>query len=261
MCGSGRGGRRRAIAGVEVRCRDRAGRVVASLYGTKHLTVRSSVRIVRSMATPLREPSAETPALHDRAMQDLSFIRRTMEGASSFTDVPGWGLVAIGSTAVLAATVAARQETAARWLTVWMIEAVLAASLGAVMMGRKIRRHTRPAGTPLLSSAARKFLLGFWPAIFAGAVLTFALFEPVASAPASATPRVLPGLWLLLYGVGITTAGAFSVRAVPLMGLGLIGIGTLALVVPQLHGDVMLGTGFGVLQVIFGTWIARRHGG
>lgn len=211
------------------------------------------------MAAPLREP----PALHDRAIQDLSFIRRTMEGASSFTDVPGWGLVAVGATAIGAAVLAAQQPTAARWIGTWLAEAALAVAIGGGTMWRKMRRSSvRVEGSPLISVPARKFLLGFWPAILAGAVLTFALIDPRAVfAAGSEAPSALPGLWLLLYGVGVLTAGAFSVRAVPLMGAALMLLGTIELLVPGVPGDLVLGLGFGVLQVVFGLWIARRHGG
>ena len=214
------------------------------------------------MAAPLRDP----PALHDRALQDLSFIRRTMEGASSFTDVPGWGLVAVGVTAIGAATFASMQPTALRWIGIWLAEAVIGVVIGGGTMWRKIRRNaSRVDGGPLLSVPARKFLLGFWPAILAGAVLTFALIDPREILVASSDiPRALPGLWLLLFGVGVLTAGAFSVRAVPLMGLAFMLLGSIALLVPGVpgvSGDLLLALGFGGLQIVFGIWIARRHGG
>lgn len=211
------------------------------------------------MAAPLRE---RPPALHDRALQDLSFIRRTMEGASSFTDVPGWGLVVTGATALGAATLASLQPSAGRWIAVWLVEAVLGTLLGGAFMLRKMRRRAQPDGAPLLSIPARKFLLGFWPAILAGAVLTFALIDPRGIWDASSVaPHALAGLWLLLYGVGVVTAGAFSVRAVPLMGIGFMLLGAIALLVPATPGDLFLALGFGVLQMAFGVWIARRHGG
>ena len=211
------------------------------------------------MAAPLRE---RPPALHDRALQDLSFIRRTMEGASSFTDVPGWGLVVTGATALGAATLASLQPSAGRWIAVWLVEAVLGTLLGGAFMLRKMRRRATPDGAPLLSIPARKFLLGFWPAILAGAVLTFALIDPRGIWDASSVaPHALAGLWLLLYGVGVVTAGAFSVRAVPLMGIGFMLLGAIALLVPATPGDLFLALGFGVLQMVFGAWIARRHGG
>jgi hypothetical protein len=214
------------------------------------------------MATPLRQAAHKTPALHDRALQDISFIRRTMEGASSFTDVPGWGLVVIGLTALGASALAAAQPSAGRWLSVWMAEAFVGTLLGGAMMWRKMRRRVRIEGSPVLSVPARKFLFGFWPAIFAGAVLTFALIDVRTMWRAgSAVPHVLPGMWLLLYGVGVITAGAFSVRAVPLMGAVLMAIGAVALLVPAISGNVLLAIGFGVLQIAFGVWRARRHGG
>jgi hypothetical protein len=207
-------------------------------------------------------PAPPPPALHDRALQDLSFIRRTMEGASSFTDVPGWGLAIIGATAVLAAVVAESQPSAGRWMAVWMVEALGAVVIGGAMTWRKMRQRGHTDDAPILSVPARKFLLGFWPAMLAGAVLTFALVDVQEMWRAqSVVPQVLPGLWLLLYGVSVTTAGAFSVRAVPLMGIGLMVLGVLALFLNQLPDGLMLALGFGVWQIGFGVWIARRHGG
>lgn len=207
-------------------------------------------------------PDAHPPALHDRALQDLSFIRRTMEGASSFTDVPGWGLVSTGVVALGAALLADRQPTAERWLTIWLAAAVLAVSLGGIAMLRKMRRRVRTEGAQLISVPARRFLLGFWPAVLAGAALTVALVDPfLPGIDAHVMARILPGLWLLLYGVGVATAGAHSVRPVPLMGIAFIALGIVALFVPALDGDLMMALGFGVLQVGFGVVIARRHGG
>jgi hypothetical protein len=214
------------------------------------------------MAAPLRK----TPALHDKAIEDLSFIRRTMEGAAAFTDVPGWGLVTVGSVALGASAIAMRQPTAVRWLAVWIATAAVCGTIGLVTMWRKLRRRGVERGAertaPVLSIPARKFLLGFWPSILAGAVLTFALVDPfVPGVETRLIERVMPGLWLLLYGVGVTTAGAFSIRAVPLMGLGFIALGTIALFLPAVDGDLMMALGFGVLQVVFGYRIARRYGG
>lgn len=215
----------------------------------------------------------KAPALHDRAIQDLSFIRRTMEGAASFTDVPGWGLVGVGVTAFIAAPIASRQATAERWFMVWIITAAIAAILGAATAWQKMRRRVIASGNAsggrLLNVPARKFLLSFWPAIVAGALLTLALIDPFTGGGAGLadqlTPRmvshVLPGLWLLLYGVAITTAGAYSVRAVPLMGMAFLALGVVTLFVPMLNGDVMMAVGFGALQVVTGVYIARRHGG
>lgn len=207
----------------------------------------------------------QPPALHDKALQDLSFIRRTMEGAASFTDVPGWGLVGTGVIAFVTAFLAQRQPTPERWLAMWLGAAVVAATFGNAMMWRKMRRRVADSGATsgtLLSVPARKFLLMLFPAMGVGALLTLALVDVTTpGVDARIADRILPGMWLLLYGLGITTAGAFSIRAVPLMGLGFIILGAVALFIPALDGDLMMALGFGGLQVGFGLLIARRHGG
>lgn len=56
------------------------------------------------------------------------------------------------------------------------------------------------------------------------------------------------------------TAGAHSVRAIPVMGAALIALAAVALLVPA-AGDLLLGIGLGGLHVVFGVLIWRRYGG
>lgn len=185
-----------------------------------------------------------------------------MEGAAAFTDVPGWGLVVSGGIALVTSALAARQPTPERWIALWFVAALVAAVAGSWMMFRKMRQRVGADQPLLVSVPARKFLLSFWPTILSGALITLALIDPfVPGIDPRLTTRLFPGLWLLLYGLGVTTAGAFSIRAVPLMGLGFITLGAVALFVPVLDGDLMMALGFGALQVVFGVRIARRYGG
>jgi len=189
-------------------------------------------------------------ALGDRAMEDLRFIRRTMELGAAFTAVPGWGGVGMGLTALAAAALASGQPTAEGWLLVWTLEALLAVAIGAVAIHRKARR----ADLPVLSGAGRKFLLSFLPPALAGVVLTVALWQAGADS-------LLPGAWLLLYGVAVVTAGTFSVKIVPVMGICFMVLGVFALLAMPAAGDLLMAVGFGGLHILFGTTIARRHGG
>lgn len=184
-----------------------------------------------------------------RAVDDLRFIRETMEQSASFTAVPGWGQVAMGGTALLAAWIASRQSAIAMWLAIWLGDAVLAASIALVAIQNKAQR----AGVPLTSGPARKFALSFLPPIGAAAILTPVLYQ-------DGLVRVLPGSWLLLYGAGVVSAGAFSVAIIPLMGVGFILAGIGALCLPG-WGNAFMAAGFGGLHIIFGLLIARRYGG
>ncbi len=199
------------------------------------------------MNAPPHPPAA---SLHDRALDDLRFIRRTMTNAGSFTALSGLGFVCVGLGALATALYAHRlSEPQARvWL--WLGDAALSVLIGLASTAWKARR----AGEPLWSGPFRKFSLGFGPAVAAGGILTLVMLR-------DGQLDYLPTTWLLLYGAGLTAGGAFSVRVVPAMGACFLGLGAVAAVAPQAWVDGLLIAGFAGLHLLFGTLIARSYGG
>ena len=183
-------------------------------------------------------------------MDNLRYIRETMERASSFTAISGWGQVAIGVTALIAAVLAARETTFNLWLGVWIGEALISILIAGWSIDRKARRTK----TPLLNGAGRKMVFSLSPPIFAGLLLTFVLYN-------AGLTRAIPGVWLLLYGTGVVTGGMFSVTVVPIMGLCFMTLGAAALFTPAPLSDWFMAAGFGGLHIVFGVIIARRYGG
>jgi hypothetical protein len=200
--------------------------------------------------SPLRSPRSQPIPIDARAADHLRYIRETMASAAEFTAVPGWGGVAMGVTAIAAAFAASRQSSPKAWLAVWLAEAFVAVAIAGATAATKAHR----ANAALFSGPGRRFLLSFAPPILVGGLLTFALFHAGAA-------TLLPAVWLLLYGTAIVTGGAFSVRVVPVMGLCLMALGAAAVFVPATWGDAVMAAGFGFLQVGFGLWIAKHHGG
>ena len=199
---------------------------------------------------PIRSDSPEPVGLHTQAMDNLRFIRSTMESAGSFTAVPGKGGIVMGATALFAALAAHLSRSTRAWLVIWMAEALLAIAIGLAFSYRKAMQNS----TPLLSKPFRRFVLGVAPSVFAGALLTMVFYN-------GGLHQLLPAMWLLLYGAGITSGGAFSVRVVPVMGMSFLALGTVATIAPASFGDPLLAFGFGGFHVAFGWVIARRYGG
>jgi hypothetical protein len=183
-------------------------------------------------------------------MDNLRYIRETIERAGSFTAVPGIGGMFMGSAALAAGWMASHQGTVGGWLAVWLAAAVVALAIGVTSSAIKSHR----AKLPLLCGPGRKFIAGFAPAMAAGALLTGILFR-------AGQIEILPGMWMLLYGAGVVSGGGASVRIVPLMGACFMAAGAAALVLPGIPRDIELAFGFGGLHLIFGCLIAVKYGG
>ena len=185
-----------------------------------------------------------------QASEHLRFIRDVMERSASFTAVPGWGMVAVGITALPASWIASLQATAEGELIVWFTEAAIAVTIAVWALRKKALK----CGVSLTSSPGRKYVLTLAPSMVAGLLFTVALWQ-------AGNLDLLGTLWLLLYGAGTITGGASSVRTIPILGICFMFMGIFSLFTPPAWQHVLLALSFGVLHIGFGLYIARKYGG
>lgn len=194
------------------------------------------------------DPTNASP-LEAKAARDLQYIRQTMERASAFTAVPGWGGIGMGVVA-LVAFAASQLVSGPPWFLFWLVAAPVAIVVGSWTMARKARRLK----VSLVGAPGRRFAFGLVPPLLVGAILSASLWS-------AAQTDLLPGTWLLLYGTGVLAGGMSSVSLVPIMGVCFMVLGVVALFVPLLVSHPLLVFGFGGLHIAFGVAIVRRHGG
>jgi len=213
--------------------------------------------MIRNMSPRLPLDRITRPSMSRRAIDDLGFIRATMESSALHTALPTWGGVSMGLTALVATPFALSAASVQSWFGVWMIAAGVGTSIGALEMWRKAKVQ----GVSLVTGPGSRFSKALAPALIAGALLTLAIRAIGTSS------ELLPGVWLLCYGAAVVAAGAHSVRNVRTMGLSIMLAGAVALLGlvfardERWLGDLCMAAGFGVMHIVFGLRIAKeRHG-
>ncbi len=206
----------------------------------------AKIQTIRKDADSTNEPVN----IGDRAVDNLRFIRETMERSAIFTSVPGYGGMLMGATAVGASVFAWQAANYRNWLIIWLTEASLAFAIGFLTLWQK----SKTSNASLTSAPARKFALCFAPPMVAGIILSglfyrLDLFE------------FLPTVWLTLYGTAVVCGGISSVKIVPIAGWCFIAFGLISVFMPPGYGDLMMALGFGGLHLVFGLVVARKYGG
>ena len=188
--------------------------------------------------------------LGDRAIDNLQFIRETMERSTAFTAVPGYGGILMGVTAVVAAYIASTQVYLVDSLATWLVEACLAFAIGLLAMWQK----AKIAGQSLVSAPARKFAMSFAPPLVAGVIAVLGLWK-------YGHYYQMAPVCMVSYGAAVACGGGFSVRVIPVMGWCFMLLGAIAFALPISYGSLMMGLSFGGLHIIFGAIIAKKYGG
>jgi hypothetical protein len=201
-------------------------------------------------ATPKRPRPVEPISIDSGALENLRYIRSTIEAAHTFTTVPGKGCIAMGLTALIAVGIESLPQMTPHWLGVWVGAAIVACGSALWFMEQKARAQ----GLSLRRAVARRFFMTLAPAFLAGAILTAALAGQVDR-------EIITGMWLLLYGTGLAACGLFAIQAVFTAGLAFMALGTATLWLPPGSAHIVLALGFGGIHLALGTTIVRHHGG
>ena len=196
--------------------------------------------------------SNNTVAMDSHALGTLNYIRASIDAAGAFA-VPGTAGIAMGAVGLVAAGVASIPALGDHWLVIWLTAAAVGAGLGVVL----VARHRSGVGLSLYRGPARRFVLCLCPALLAGGVLTLVLCQ-------AGEARLVPGVWLLLYGCAVLSATLMTapamMRLVGAMGALFVVCGALAFELPPSWHNVLLGCGFGLLHLVFGFLIGRIDG-
>jgi len=194
----------------------------------------------------------------NRALTDISVIRGQLARDTEFR---GYGPVALAATGLLALVVAGAQalwlkDPAAQmhlYVGLW----VATAAVSLLVIGSETIQRTRRAhgdlAVPMLQSAVEQFL----PAIVAGGLLTVALLRV---APSSLW--MLPGLWQIVFSLGVFASCRFLPRPMFLVGVWYLscGLGSLALVPSELRlSPWVMGVPFGVGQLMVARFLNRNR--
>jgi hypothetical protein len=184
----------------------------------------------------------------DKALEDISSIRRQMAHSTQFR---GYGPATLAATGVMAFLAASLQSIwlpdpanhIAAYLSIWISTAALSAGLTGVQMYTRTQRIHSNLSNEMIGMAVEQFL----PAIGAGLLITIALarFVPAAF-------WMLPGLWQVIFSLGIFSSCRFLPR--PMFAAGawymLTGLVCIALGDSRALAPWTMGLGYGAGQLL-----------
>lgn len=196
----------------------------------------------------------------DKALAEITAIRGQMARASQFR---GYGPATFAITGTLAALCAVGQaiwlkhpaQDLARYLTLW----IAAAAISMLMVGVEMITRSRRFHSELADDMIRAAIEQFLPVGVAGALLTAVL---VWTSPTSVW--MLPGLWQIVFAMGVFASGRFLPRAMLLVGGWYLATGTACLGLARgLHAlsPWAMGAPFCLGQLAMAAMLQLSHGG
>jgi hypothetical protein len=150
----------------------------------------------------------------NRALGDISSIRRQMARSTEFrgygpATLAGTGLIAFLAAAVQAVFVPDPVNHISTYLSVWIWTAVLSAALTGVQMYTRTRRMHSGMSQEMMHMAVEQFL----PSAGAGLLITIVLVRYVPAAL-----WMLPGIWQVIFSLGVFSSCRFLPR--PMLAAG-----------------------------------------
>ncbi len=185
----------------------------------------------------------------ERALAEIGAIRSQLAQRDRFHGLGPTAFTATGALAIFAALLQWRwlgrpAEHVIAFLTLWIaVAAVSAGVIGFEMIFRSRRMHSRLADEMILAAA-----LQFLPAGATGVLLTATL---LCFAPSNTW--MLPGLWQIVFGLGVFASCRFLPKWMALVGAWYVACGLVSLAVAQgaaAFSPWSMGAAFGLGQLL-----------
>jgi len=183
-----------------------------------------------------------------RALQEISAIRAQVARDTQFR---GYGPASVALSGILALAVAAAQDllraplrAALPFVAAWVATAVVSVTLSALEMVVRARRVHSGYASAMMQAALEQFL----PAMLAGVLLTGVMF---LAAPGELW--MLPGLWQVMFSLGVFASCRFLPRLMFAVGIWYLGCGLVCLMIESAHRMLVpweMGIPFGVGQLL-----------
>jgi hypothetical protein len=186
-----------------------------------------------------------------RALGDISSIRKQV---ASSTEFRGYGPATLAATGGLALLAAVLQQhfvpdpvtNIAAYLTIWIATAAICCTLTGVTMYTRSRRIHSALSDEMIRMAVEQFL----PSLGAGLLLTIVVASYV---PESAW--ILPGMWQILFSLGIFSSCRFLPRPIVAAGISylLTGLACIAMGGPRALSPWAMGAPYAAGQFLTAT--------
>ena len=173
------------------------------------------------------------------AEQTLAVIRTLMERGTRYTNLSGNAGIAAGSLALLGSFLRLQFQTP--FLLTWM--GVLFLACGATVYFTAAMAHAN--GETIWTRQTKTVVLALSPAVAAVLILTAVLARVGQEA-------LLPGVWMLLWGVGALAMSFFTPRVISVLGLTFMCAGAFILLVYPLNDALAMGLTFGAIHLVYG---------
>ena len=195
----------------------------------------------------------------DKALAEISAIRSQMARGAEFH---GFGPATLALTGILALLAAAAQSLwlgdpardIATYLALWMGTAAVSLALIGVEAVTRSRRVHSGLAQEMLAAAVEQFL----PSAAAGVLVTAVL---LCFAPASLS--LLPGLWQIVFSLGVFASCRFLPRQIFAVGVWYLVTGLFCLALAggeQAFSPWAMGVPYGVGQLLIAAILQRQLG-
>lgn len=184
----------------------------------------------------------------NRALGDISSIRRQMARSAEFR---GYGPATLAATGVLAVAAAVVQAVwlprpahhIPTYLALWVTTAIFSTALIAVQTVTRSRRIHSGMADEMIRMAVEQFL----PSVVAGALVTLVM---VFYIPAESW--MLPGIWQVIFGLGVFSSCRFLPRRMAVVGAWYVftGLACIAQAGPRALSPFAMAIPFGVGQLL-----------